>query len=160
VQTDEKVPARPDLRAGVKSGLPAAALPLLQRVFQALLCRSSQNLYIEKNPVMKKSILLALGLFVACAVSLRAADAKETWEKNCAKCHGSDGKGDTKMGKKVGVKDYTDPKVQAEMTDDKMFKSVKEGIKDGDKTKMKPAEGLSDDEIKAMVAYVRAFGKK
>ena len=104
--------------------------------------------------------LAAAALLALAFSAARAADAKETWEKNCAKCHGSDGKGDTKMGKKVGVKDYTDAKVQAEMTDDRMFKSVKEGIKDGDKTKMKPAEGLSDDEIKAMVAYVRAFGKK
>src|ERR1043165_396577 len=109
---------------------------------------------------MKKTVLLTLALLVAALTSIRAADAKETFEKNCAKCHGSDGKGDTKMGKKVGVKDYTDPKVQAEMKDETMFKSIKEGIKDGDKTKMKPAEGLSDDEIKAMVAYVRAFGKK
>ena len=109
---------------------------------------------------MKKTILLTLALFVAAMTSMRAADAKENWEKNCAKCHGADGKGDTKMGKKVGVKDYTDPKVQAEMKDDQMFKSVKEGIKDGDKTKMKPAENLSDDDIKALIAYVRAFGKK
>lgn len=109
---------------------------------------------------MKKILLLSLTVFVASVASLRAADAKEIWEKNCAKCHGNDGKGDTKMGKKVGVKDYTDAKVQAEMTDDRMFKSIKEGIKDGDKTKMKPAEGLSDDEIKAMVGFVRAFGKK
>src|ERR1041385_7719104 len=109
---------------------------------------------------MKKTILLTLALFVAALASVSAADAKENWEKNCAKCHGADGKGDTKMGKKVGVKDYTDPKVQAEMKDDTMFKAVKEGIKDGDKTKMKPAENLSDDEIKALIAYVRAFGKK
>ncbi len=60
---------------------------------------------------MKKTILLTLALFVAAMTSMRAADAKENWEKNCAKCHGADGKGDTKMGKKVGVKDYTDPKV-------------------------------------------------
>src|SRR6266540_6735592 len=109
---------------------------------------------------MKKTTLLAIAVFIALTSSLRAADAKELWEKNCLKCHGADGKGDTKMGKKVGVKDYTDPKVQAEMKEDKMFKSLKEGIKDGDKTKMKPVENLSDDEIKALVAYVRAFGKK
>src|ERR1041385_3947386 len=109
---------------------------------------------------MKKTILLTLALFVAAMTSIRAADAKENWEKNCAKCHGSDGKGDTKMGKKVGVKDYTDAKVQAEMKDDEMFKGIKEGKKEGDKTKMKAfAEVLKDDEIKALVAYVRAFKK-
>ena len=33
------------------------------------------------------------------------------------------------------------------------------GVKDGDKTRMKAAEGLSDDEMKALVAYVRKFKK-
>ena len=109
---------------------------------------------------MKKLITLTIALCVAALASVKAADVKENWEKNCAKCHGSDGKGDTKMGKKVGVKDYTDAKVQADMKDDHMFKSIKEGIKEGDKTKMKAfGEGLSDDEIKALIAYVRAFKK-
>ncbi len=89
-----------------------------------------------------------------------AADAKATWEKDCAKCHGAGGKGDTKMGQKLGVKDFTDAKVQADLKDDAMFKAIKEGVKDKeDKTLMKPAEGVSDDEIKALVQYVRSFKK-
>ena len=40
-----------------------------------------------------------------------------------------------------------------------MLKAIKEGVKDGDKTRMKAAEGLSDEEMKALVAYVRAFKK-
>src|SRR5687767_4517565 len=106
---------------------------------------------------MKKIITIVAIIAVASFVSARAADVKENYEKHCTKCHGPDGKGDTKMGKKSGVKDYTDPKVQAELKDDKAFKSVKEGLKDGDKTLMKPAEGLSDDEIKALIAHVRSF---
>ena len=109
---------------------------------------------------MKKLITLIIALCVAALASAKAADVKENWEKNCAKCHGADGKGDTKMGKIVGVKDYTDAKVQAEMKDPEMFKGIKEGKKEGDKTKMKAfGEVLNDDEIKALVAYVRAFKK-
>ena len=108
---------------------------------------------------MKKLAMIICALLMAGAVSLRAADAKENWTKNCAKCHGEDGKGKTKMGEKVGVKDYTDAKVQAEMKDDAMAKAIKEGVKDGDKTKMKAFNDLSDDEVKALVAYVRAFKK-
>jgi len=93
----------------------------------------------------------------AAVTSLSAADVKENYEKQCLKCHGADGKAQTKMGVKAGAKDFTDPKVQAEFKDDKMFKGIKEGIKDGDKVKMKPAEGLSDDEIKALVAYVKTL---
>jgi cytochrome c553 len=95
----------------------------------------------------------------ASTAALSAADADGTWEKSCQKCHGADGKGETKMGSKVGVKDMTDAKYQAEFTDEKAFKAIKEGIKEDDKTKMKAAEGLSDDDIKALVAKCRSFKK-
>src|SRR5579872_3599233 len=113
----------------------------------------------RKNISMKKLMIISCALLMAGAVSLRAAEAKENWAKNCAKCHGEDGKGKTKMGEKLGVKDYTDAKVQADMKDEKMLKSIKEGVKEDDKTKMKAFVDLSDDEVKALVAYVRAFKK-
>ena len=108
---------------------------------------------------MKKLAVITCALLMAGVISGRAADAKAIWTKDCAKCHGEDGKGKTKMGEKVGVKDYTDAKVQAEMKDEKMAKAIKEGIKEDDKTKMKAFADLSDDEVKALVAYVRAFKK-
>jgi mono/diheme cytochrome c family protein len=109
---------------------------------------------------MKKLIVFSLALLIAGAVSVRAADAKENWEKNCAKCHGPDGTGKTKMGEKLGVKDYTDAKVQEALKDDAMAKAIKDGVKDGDKTKMKGyGDVLSDDEVKALVKYVRDFKK-
>ena len=104
-------------------------------------------------------MILMAAVLSAAAVTASAADVKENWDKACAKCHGADGKGDTKMGKKVEVKDFTDAKQQASMKDEEMFKAIKEGVKDGDKTRMKAAEGLSDDEMKALVVYVRAFKK-
>lgn len=96
---------------------------------------------------------------LAGAVSARAAAAKETWEKDCAKCHGVDGKGKTKMGEKLGVKDYTDAKVQAEMKEQEMVKAIKEGVKKDDKSLMKSFSDLSDAEIKALVAHIRSFKK-
>ena len=108
---------------------------------------------------MKKLALLTL-LIVVPAAAVCAADAKDLYEKDCAKCHGSDGKGETKMGKKLGAKDYTDPKVQDALTDQAAFKATKDGLKDKDgKVLMKPAEGLSDDDVKALVAYIRTFKK-
>jgi cytochrome c553 len=99
-------------------------------------------------------------LFLAVG-SLSAADTKTNWEKHCQKCHGADGKGQTTMGKKLKVVDYTDPKVQAKFTDEQAIKLTKEGKKEGDKTLMKAyKEDLSDQEIKDLVAYVRKFAKK
>jgi cytochrome c553 len=41
-----------------------------------------------------------------------------------------------------------------------MFKATKEGVKEGDKTKMKAfADVLSDDEIKALVKHIRSLKK-
>jgi cytochrome c6 len=108
---------------------------------------------------MNRIILAAAATLTAAVVSVSAADVKENWEKSCAKCHGPDGKGDTKLGKRVEVKDFTDAKYQASMKDEDMIKAIKDGVKDGEKIRMKAAEGLSDEEIKALAAYVRAFKK-
>ena len=108
---------------------------------------------------MKKLILLAAFLAIP-ALSATAADAKATYDKECGKCHGVDGKGATKMGQKMGAKDYTDAKVQAALTDEAAFKAIKEGFKDKEgKVLMKPSEGISDADIKALVAHMRKFKK-
>jgi len=110
---------------------------------------------------MKKLIIFSFAFIVAGALSTYAADAKAIWTKDCAKCHGEDGKGKTKMGEKLGVKDYTDAKVQAEMKDPEMAKAIKEGVKekDSDKLKMKAFGDLSGEEVKALVEQVRSFKK-
>lgn len=109
---------------------------------------------------MKKTPLLTIVISASALLAASAGDAKETYEKVCAKCHGPDGKGQTKMGQKLSIRDFTDAKVQETFTDEKAFKSVKEGLKDKeDKILMKPAEGVTDDEIKALVAYVRTLKK-
>ncbi|MGC9940485.1 MAG: cytochrome c [Verrucomicrobiota bacterium] len=107
---------------------------------------------------MKKIIILAVIFGFATAISARAADVKDNWKTLCAKCHGEDGKGQTKMGQRLGAKDFTDAKVQADLKDDAATKAIKEGLKNDDgKTLMKPFDALSDDEIKALVAYVRGL---
>lgn len=109
---------------------------------------------------MKRMIALVVMLAVGSAMAAYAADAKTIYDKDCAKCHGKEGKGDTKMGQKLGIKNLTDAKLQAELKDEAAFKAIKEGLKEKNgKILMKPAEGLSDDEIKALVAYVRGFKK-
>jgi mono/diheme cytochrome c family protein len=108
---------------------------------------------------MKKLIIVSVALLVAGGVAVRAADAKVNWEKHCAKCHGQDGKGKTGTGKELGVKDYTDAKVQGVMTNNiRMLIAIRHGVKEGEKTRM-PAFGetLSVDEMKALVQYVRGL---
>jgi len=99
------------------------------------------------------SVALALSAGVASA-----APAADNWENLCASCHGLDGKAQTKQGKKLKLRDYTDPKVQAEFKDEDMFKAIIEGVKDKDsgKERMKSfKEEISEAEAKDLVAYVR-----
>ena len=107
------------------------------------------------------TLAIAIGIIGAATLpASRAADANSNWDKHCLKCHGKDGKGGTRMGRQAGVKDYTDPKVQEAMKDDVALKTVKAGITEKGKEKMKPYAGeLSDDEIKALIAHMRTFKK-
>src|SRR6478609_5010760 len=109
---------------------------------------------------MKKTWILSLAIVATMALSVRAEDAKAIYEKSCLKCHGADGKGQTKMGQKLGVKDYTDAKVQADLKDEEATKAIKEGLKDKEgKVLMKPAENLSDADVKGLIGYIRSFKK-
>lgn len=109
---------------------------------------------------MKKIILLAAVFGLGAALSAYADDAATTWGADCAKCHGADGNGQTKMGQKLGCRDFTTPAVQADIKDDAAFTALRNGLKSDDgKTLMKPFDALSDDQIKALVAYVRTLKK-
>jgi len=111
---------------------------------------------------MKKTLALSLvaSAFLATAALSRAASAADNWDNNCAKCHGADGAGNTKIGKKLGVKDYTSAQVQADLKDADMFKAIKEGVSVDGKDKMKSfKDDLTDAEITDLVAYIRQMKK-
>src|SRR5579859_370707 len=110
----------------------------------------NRNKYIFLYKMNRISVMMAT-LLATTVLSAQAGDVKATWEKSCSKCNGPDGKGDTKMGKKLEIKDLTDAKLQNSLKDEEMLKAIKEGVKDGDKTRMKAAEELNDEEMKALV---------
>ncbi|MFI5335740.1 MAG: c-type cytochrome [Opitutales bacterium] len=108
---------------------------------------------------MKNSIKLTIaGLSLVLATGAYAASASENWDNSCASCHGADGKGQTKQGKKLKLHDYTDAKVQAELKDADMLKAITDGVKIEGKERMKAfKEELSAAEANDLVAYIRKF---
>ena len=121
----------------------------------ALVIMGAQNLMKTKYTLLSGIVLLAVGLPIAAA-----ADAKANWEEHCASCHGAAGQADTKMGRKLKLKDYSDAKVQAELKDDAMLKATLDGVVVDGKEKMKSyKDKLSADEAKALVGLIRGFKK-
>lgn len=107
---------------------------------------------------MKNISKLALaGVVLAFTAGMSfGATTSENWENSCASCHGVDGKAQTKQGKKLKVRDYTDPKVQAELKDDSMLAAIRDGVKENGKERMKGfKDELSEQECKDLVAYIR-----
>ncbi len=107
-----------------------------------------------------KSLALVIGLLAASNLPLIAAEAAANWEANCTPCHGKTGSADTKMGKVLGAKKLSDPGVQATFTDAQAAEAIRNGVKRNGIVAMKSfGDKLTDDEIKALVAYVRTLKK-
>jgi cytochrome c6 len=99
---------------------------------------------------------VAAVILLALSASLPAGgqDAAALYKSKCAMCHGADGKGDTPIGKKMGIRDLTSAEVQKQ-SDSELEQIVKKG-----KNKMPAYDGkLKDSEIKDLVAFVRQLGK-
>jgi mono/diheme cytochrome c family protein len=111
---------------------------------------------------MKQSLALTAAGIVGIALAAWArpgiaADATALWDKNCASCHGKDGKGDTKAGRLTKVEDLTAADVRSTLTRDTVRQSIENGIVDETtkKTRMKGyKDKFSPDEIDALVTHV------
>ncbi len=100
-------------------------------------------------------VLLFGALVLAVAAPAHAQDSAALFKTKCAACHGADGKGDSPMAKKLGVRDLASPDVQKQ-TDDELSAIIQKG-----KNKM-PAYGksLNDAQVKGLVGYIRELAKK
>ena len=87
----------------------------------------------------------------ADSVSLKGA---ALYQRYCARCHGSEGRGDFKRLKMSGIPDFTDALWQNGKTDSQLEVSISEG-----KGKLMPAfaDRLNDKEVQSLVSHVRGF---
>jgi mono/diheme cytochrome c family protein len=111
---------------------------------------------------------LAAALAFAAAVAARPRGARGggqtrtpinpavTFAKNCATCHGKDGRANTFKSKHhLHARDLTDARWQGEVTDERIFNSITNGKGKMPSFKRK----LTNEQIESLVAYVRGLKK-
>jgi mono/diheme cytochrome c family protein len=104
------------------------------------------------NLLMRTATFVVSILFLVVVNARAQDDTASLYKAKCQACHGADGKGDTPAGKKLGVKDFQSPEV-AKMSDAELFDITKKG-----KGKMPGYDTkLTDDQIKALIKYIRAL---
>ena len=87
----------------------------------------------------------------AAALVADQPDGAAIFKRNCVMCHGPDGKGVATFK----TPDFTNPRVQASLTDEQILETIKNGKKG---TVMPPwRDKLSDQDIKAVAAHIRSF---
>ncbi|MGQ3685245.1 MAG: c-type cytochrome [Candidatus Loosdrechtia sp.] len=81
------------------------------------------------------------------------SDASDLFEKNCAKCHGKDGRAKGFRGRLTGARNLTDVNWQTMVTDEQIATAIKRG------PGAMPGFGekFSQVEIDSLVAYVRGL---
>ena len=96
---------------------------------------------------MKKLFALGLAMLLVPALVARAADAKETYDKECAKCHGADGKGN----KALGAPNLTDKYWLYGGSLDAVVAQITNG-----RTSTMPPQGrlLTPEQVQVLAAYV------
>lgn len=106
---------------------------------------------------MKRFIYFAMMIAVAAlvlgvALPGYAEDVAALYKAKCASCHGADGKGDTAVGKKLGVRDFQSPEV-AKSSDAQLIEITVKG-----KNKMPGYENkLTQDQIKDLIKFIRSL---
>ena len=87
----------------------------------------------------------------------KSSRADDLYRRNCARCHGAEGRGDTPLGKTLNAPDFTDTdwwQKHSEITSSKNLAAIINHGKGG-----MPAFGkkLTRTEINLLVGYVRKF---
>jgi cytochrome c oxidase cbb3-type subunit 3 len=111
--------------------------------------------------VLLVALHVAVGATPVAAADLAAA--KKNFDTFCTKCHGPEGKGNGPSAATLSTKprDLTECARMKDINDETLFTAIKEGGESVKLSKDMPAwkEGMEDDEIHDLIAYVRSLCK-
>jgi cytochrome c6 len=100
------------------------------------------------------ALSLAASLIATASWASAQTDAAKLYQGKCVACHGADGSGSA-MGKKLGAHDFHSPEVQTQ-SDAELAAAIAKG-----RGKMPSYEkSLKEDDIKALVPFLRTLGKQ
>jgi mono/diheme cytochrome c family protein len=111
---------------------------------------------MKVETVLRLAVLATLvTAIVLWGTTADAQDAAANYKAKCSACHGADAKGETPVGKKMGIKDLASPEVQ-KMSDAELTTVIADG-----KNKMPSyKKSLKPEQIKELVAYIRSLKEK
>ena len=98
--------------------------------------------------------LVVISALCASAGIAQAADVKELWDKNCASCHGKDGRSKTFKAKFNHARNLTEPGWQDAVSDERIYNSIANG-RGGKMPGF--AKKISEAEIDSLVLLVRGM---
>jgi mono/diheme cytochrome c family protein len=111
-------------------------------------------------------ILALCAVVLSTAIVAHAADVeqgKKLYGQFCATCHGQSGKGDGPAAAALNPKprDHTDKEYMSKLSDDDLFKVIKNGGASVGKSPLMPAWGasLKDEQIQDVIRYVRTLSQ-
>ena len=105
------------------------------------------------------SFVTIFSVLLLVTTNLNAQDAATIYTQQCVACHGASGKGDGAAGKFLTPKPADFAASLKGKPDDWIAKAIKGGGQSvGEAPVMPPYPNLTDDQLKAMVDYVKHLG--
>jgi len=95
-------------------------------------------------------------LVISSAVMCSAADVPALYTKQCANCHGLDGRGKTAYAIKIPVPDMHSAAVQ-DLSDTDLYDTIARGSKHRNYPHAYLLRGMKDQDIRDLVAFIRTM---
>jgi len=111
--------------------------------------QAAQNKHQDAAPTQSNQTIL---------VPAQSPQARAIYERDCAICHGEDGKGQTDLSRsmQLTIDDWSDPKTLASKTDHDLIEVIRAGK---DKMPPEPADRANDAVTKEIIQYIRGFSR-